>query len=84
MTGGAVRAGNLKLIQSYENNRVEPYDLAHDPGEQHDLSAQRPADVTCLTRMLETWRRSVGARMPTPNPDYRGATAAVAVEAADD
>lgn len=69
--GGAVRADNLKLIQFYEDDRVELYDLAKDVSETKDLAAEMPAETARLKRMLEDWRRSVGARMPSPNPDYK-------------
>jgi arylsulfatase A len=69
--GGAVRAGNLKLIEWYEDHRIELYDLAADPGEHRDLAPDRPAEAARLREMLARWRESVGAQMMTPNPDYR-------------
>ncbi len=68
---GAVRAGNLKLVEHFEDNRVELFDLSDDPGETTDLAGTLPEDAARLRRMLAEWRRSVGARMPAPNPDYR-------------
>ena len=49
----AVRWGALKLIANEEpgvasSGRFELYDLAHDPGETRDLSAQRPETVEYL------------------------------------
>ncbi len=70
--GGAVRMGDLKLIEWYEDHRVELYDLASDPSESRDLAPNRPADVDRLRSMLARWRESVGAQMMTPNPEYRG------------
>ena len=71
--GGAIRQGNLKLIEWYEDGRAELYDLAADPGEQKDLAGERPADAARLRDRLARWRESVAAQMPTPNPDYREA-----------
>jgi arylsulfatase A len=68
--GGAVRRGDLKLIESYEDGRVELYDLDRDPGEARDLAAERPADAARLRSVLAEWRRSVEAQMPRTNPDY--------------
>jgi arylsulfatase A len=69
--GGAVRAGNLKLIEFYEDNRLELYDLEGDIGEQQqNLAAQMPEKAAALRQMLDDWRKSVGARMPTTNPDF--------------
>jgi arylsulfatase A-like enzyme len=67
---GAVRVGDLKLIEWFEDDRVELYDLAADPGETQDLSATMPEAVAELRARLHTWRQEVGARMPSPNPDW--------------
>lgn len=69
--GGAIRAGDLKLIEFYENNRRELFDLKADPGENRNLSAARPEDVKRLAEKLDAWRNDTRARMPRPNPDYR-------------
>ena len=67
---GAVRAGDWKLIEFYENMGVELYNLKDDLGEAHDLSKDQPAKVAQLRDMLHAWRKSVNAQMPTPNPNY--------------
>jgi len=69
--GGAVRLGDYKLIELYEDNHVELYNLRRDVGEQHDLSAQMPEKAAELRQMLHDWRREVGAVMPTPNPNRK-------------
>lgn len=63
---GAIREGNLKLIERYEDGQCEMYDLAADLGETTDLVRKRPDDAARLTRRLAQWRASVGARMPRP------------------
>jgi arylsulfatase A len=68
--GGAVRVGNYKLIEYYENNTVQLFDLQNDPGEQHDLSRTAKDKTQELTALLHAWRKQVNAEMPTPNPDY--------------
>jgi len=68
--GGAVRVGDYKLIEFYENGRVELYNLRADLGEQNDLAAKMPDRAAELRRMLHEWRGEVGARMPTPNPNH--------------
>ena len=68
--GGAVRRGDLKLIEWYEDGRAELYDLKRDLGEKRDLASGRPEDATRLRARLTRWRESVEAQMPTPNPDY--------------
>jgi arylsulfatase A len=69
---GAVRVGDLKLIEWFEDGRVELYDLAVDPAESKDLSGERPADAARLRQMLGNWRVEVDAQMPTPNPEFEG------------
>jgi arylsulfatase A-like enzyme len=69
--GGAVRAGDFKLIESYEDNRVELYNLRADIGEQHDLAAEMPDKAAELRQMLHQWRTEVGAVMPQPNPNWK-------------
>jgi len=68
--GGAVRAGDYKLIEFYEDGRLELYNLANDIGENHNLAASDPSRAKHLQRLLDTWRKSVHAAMPTPNPQY--------------
>jgi arylsulfatase A len=68
--GGIIRAGDWKLIEYFEDNRVELYNLREDLGETKDLAAASPEKAAGLRKKLADWRTSVGAQMPTPNPDY--------------
>jgi len=68
---GAIREGDHKLIEFFEDDRVELYDLSKDIGEKHDLAAEMPDVAARLRTMLHDWRRAVDARMPRPNPDYK-------------
>ena len=67
---GAVRARDWKLIEFYEDNHVELYNLATDIGETRDLASALPEKVDAPPRQLHDWRRGVAAEMPTPNPNY--------------
>ncbi|MDY3557758.1 sulfatase-like hydrolase/transferase [Gemmata sp. JC673] len=69
--GGAVRAGNYKLVEYYEDGRRELFDVAKDLSESRNLAADKPDVVRDLAAKLDAWRADVGAKMPTPNPDYR-------------
>jgi len=60
----AVRSGKYKLIEFYENERVELYDLDSDISEEHDLSEKMPETAVRLRRMLHEWQEEQGARMP--------------------
>lgn len=66
----AIRDGNYKLLEFYEDQRIELYDLKSDPEEKRDLASERPEMVRKLRRRLDQWRREVGAQSPSPNPDY--------------
>jgi arylsulfatase A-like enzyme len=68
--GGAIRKGDLKLIEYYENNTVQLFNIKEDIGEQHDISGSNPETVNELRTMLHTWRESVNAQMMGKNPDY--------------
>ena len=62
--GGAIRKGDWKLIEFWEYDDVELYDLSKDIGEQNDLSTQHPEKVIELQLALDNWRTSIGAVMP--------------------
>jgi arylsulfatase A-like enzyme len=65
---GAVRVGNDKVIESFEDWRVELFDLARDAGENRDMATARPDSALEMKKLLTNWRKEVGAQMPTPNP----------------
>lgn len=66
----AIRSGDYRLVEFFEDGRTELYNLRDDIGEQHDLSAKEPEKRDELHRKLIQWREQVGAQLPTPNPDY--------------
>ena len=68
--GGAIRYKAYKLIEYFENNTVQLFNLENDLSEEHDLSAAEPEKVQELREMLHAWRRDVSARMMPPNPEY--------------
>ena len=62
--GGAVRDGDWKLIEWYEDGRLELFNLRDDLGEANDLATAMPEKARELQKMLAEWRRTVGAQMP--------------------
>ncbi|MEZ6055775.1 MAG: sulfatase [Planctomycetaceae bacterium] len=67
---GAIRRGDWKLIQRYEDGRVHLYNLKDDIGERNDLAAQHPDRVQEMQQELFGWYRSVGAKFLQPKtPD---------------
>lgn len=67
---GAVRQGKWKLIEFFDTDTVELYDLSEDIGEQNNLASQFPKKKEELKRQLAEWRTQVAAQMPVPNPDF--------------
>jgi uncharacterized sulfatase len=72
---GAIRAGDWKLIEFFEDGRLELYNLAEDISESRNLAAEMPEKVAELREKLAVWRHDVNAAMPKPNPDYDPARA---------
>jgi arylsulfatase A len=69
--GGAVRQGDYKLIEHYEDGKLELYNIKEDIGEKNNLAAKMPEKTKELAKALADWRKSVAAQMPTPNPNYK-------------
>jgi glyoxylase-like metal-dependent hydrolase (beta-lactamase superfamily II) len=64
--GGAVRVGEWKLVERYEDGRVHLFDLAEDVGETRDLADREPDRVEAMRARLHSWYRTVGARFLRP------------------
>jgi arylsulfatase A-like enzyme len=62
----SVRVGEWKLIHWIEDDSVELFNLATDPGEKTDLAAQQPDRAKDLRARLEAWRKETDANMPRP------------------
>lgn len=65
---GAIRAGDWKLLEYFEDGRLELYNLATDLSEHENLAAKQPERAAELRERLHAWRRSVDAALPTANP----------------
>ncbi|HZQ55400.1 MAG TPA: sulfatase [Bryobacteraceae bacterium] len=72
---GAVRLGDWKLIEFFEDNRLELFNLKDDLGERRNLVLIESERARKLHALLQDWRKSVNAAMPTPNPNYDPARA---------
>ena len=64
----SIRMGDWKLLEYFEDNRIELYNLAGDIGEHNDLANRMPEKAEQLRRDLHAWRKDVDAQMPAPNP----------------
>ena len=69
--GAAVRAGDWKLIEFYEDNTVELYNLKDDLSEKNDLAKSNPEKTKELLTLLRQWQKETNAKMPTANPNYK-------------
>jgi arylsulfatase A-like enzyme len=68
---GAVREGDWKLIEWYEDGRIELFDLRQDLSEHYNLVRLYPGKAEQLHGRLKAWRADLGAAMPAPNPRYK-------------
>ena len=68
--GGAVRDGQWKLIEHYEDGQIELFDLDKDIGETTNVASQHPQVAERLRAALADWRRAIGAQQNAPNPDF--------------
>ncbi len=69
--GSAVRLGDWKLIQYFENNDMELYNLKEDIGETTNLASTNPEKLNHLLKILNKWREETNAPVPKQlNPDF--------------
>ena len=62
--GAAIRDGDWKLIEHYEEDMTELFDLSVDPGERRDLAAANPTRTADLKTKLREWQTRLRATMP--------------------
>ncbi|MDA2929135.1 sulfatase [Acidobacteria bacterium AH-259-O06] len=66
---GSIRSGNYKLIEFFEDDHVELYNLKDDIGERIDLASRMPKKARQLLTQLRKWRRGIDAKMPKSKAD---------------
>ncbi|MCA9124228.1 MAG: DUF4976 domain-containing protein, partial [Planctomycetales bacterium] len=67
----AVRAGDWKLIQKFEDQSVELFNLHDDPGESRNLAQSNPDKTHQMVSLLTDWQTSLSAPLPSaPNPAF--------------
>ena len=64
---GAIRAGDWKLQEFFEDGRIELYNLRNDLSQTNNLAARMPDKANALHNQLVAWRESIKAPMPTTN-----------------
>ena len=75
---GGTPAGSIlmypwKLIEFFEDRRVELYNLDDDPGEEQDLSGEPEQEtrVADMAERLHVWQKEKAAKLPEPNSGFR-------------
>ena len=67
----AVRMGDWKLIELFEEKRFELYNLRNDPGETVNLARSNPTKAHQLREALSDWQHRTNAPKPSePNPAF--------------
>ena len=69
--GSSIRHGTWKLIEFFEDNHLELYDLQADLSEEHNLAADLPEKREELFHLLKDWQESVKAQIPQPNVHWK-------------
>jgi arylsulfatase A len=67
----AARIGDWKLLEYFEDNHVELYNLKDDLSEANDLAGKLPEKSAEILDRLHRWRQEIDAAMPNPNPDFK-------------
>ena len=65
---GAVRDGDWKLVEHYDDDQVQLFNLANDIGEARNLASAEPARTGVLRKKLHAWLEAVDAQRNRPNP----------------
>jgi len=76
----AVRLGDWKLHEYFEDGALELYNLKDDIGEQRNLAGVNSEKVKELHKLLIAWRKNINAPVPTKaNPEFDAAAEARAI-----
>jgi arylsulfatase A-like enzyme len=66
---GAIRSGDWKLQEYFEDGHLELYNLRDDLGQTNNLASKLPDKAKELHALLAAWRESIKAPMPTKNTE---------------
>ena len=64
--GGAMREGDWKLIEFFDEGTAELYNLKSDLAEKHNLAAAEPTRLKAMQARLAEWRTATNAYVPQP------------------
>ena len=63
----SIRMGDYKLIEFFEDGRLELYHLRDDIGETKNIASEHPDVTQEMHEILVNWRESIAAKIPLPN-----------------
>lgn len=69
---GLIQSGEWKLMEFFEDDRLELYNLKEDIGESKNLVTEMPDKAKELHAKMIAWRESVKAPMPVKNTPQTG------------
>ena len=61
---GVIRDGDWKLIEYFEDNSLELYNLSSDPGETKNLAESNTEQRDALHTKMLAWRKATKAPLP--------------------
>ncbi|MGV3659084.1 MAG: sulfatase [Prosthecobacter sp.] len=64
--GGAMREGDWKLIEFFDEGTAELYNLKADLSERENMAAAEPERLKAMREKLAVWRADTGAYLPVP------------------
>ncbi len=64
-----IRQGDWKLIENYEDNSLELYNIQEDPSEKQNLCETNPVKKNRLYDSLNKWKRQTRALLPVAKND---------------
>ena len=68
---GAIRMGDWKLIEYFEDGVLELYNLSDDIGEEQNLAKREAKRTAEMHSMMKAWRRATNAPVPKEkNPKF--------------
>ncbi|MBM84319.1 MAG: hypothetical protein CMJ78_27500, partial [Planctomycetaceae bacterium] len=66
VSSGAIRSGDWKLIEYFDSDKVELFNVARDTSEMNNVAANHADVANKLKAKLTAWRNKVSARIPAP------------------
>lgn len=68
---GVIRSGHWKLIEHFESQKIELFNLESDLSESSNVASQHPHIAQQLLSSLKSWQRKVGADLMKTNPEFK-------------